>query len=107
MKATLKTKPVIIRAMPEAVNYRASMDSDYKFKTEIDYLLLPLTPASRRAAIKAMAKGMCSIYPAPEEYYNKTQEAEAALAALEQMAKPCSPSTKRGRSAPPSATTSM
>lgn len=74
--------PVRIRATPEAVKFRASMNEGFKFKNETDFLVLPMRPASRRAMMEAMARAMFFSDRASTLY----EKAEVCLIALQSMA---------------------
>lgn len=59
-----------------------SCDTDQIFNSDVPCLVLPLTPASRKRMIEAMAADMFYCDKAATLY----EKAEAALAALEKMA---------------------
>jgi hypothetical protein len=75
------------KQLKPVIRYGAAGNDLYPFQTRkgILFLCLPLTPASRKRMIEAMAKaiGYQSTHP-----YDKTNAhcAEAALSALEKMA---------------------
>lgn len=74
-------KPVKMYGYPGAGGLIPTRDAN-----DTAYLCLPLTPASRKAMIEAMADGIANMET--QSGLSVTDLAEAALAALEAMAKP-------------------